>query len=577
MNSEIRSLQSTGAELRMSQDGKKLAGVAARYNVRSKPGLGFDEIIMPGAFDRSLDAGDDVVALFNHDPNQILGRRDSGTLRITSDSEALRFEVDLPEHRSDLRELVARGDIREMSFGFVVQDDTWKNEDGQRVRHLNRVRLIDISPVVEAQYPSTSVSLRNNATMTTPNNPELFAELRNLTNQAHTILDQETRNAEDQQKLDRLFARVDEIESALNEERNSQSLAKADAMLDQPTKTFTRSAGYDSAGNRYTDRDSDEYRASFWDYVRTGDRNQAFRAMSIGNDGAVVPTDLERMLVEKMQALSIMRQVATVQNWDSNRDLPVEDALGSAAWVAEAASITPVDATFDSSSVSFRAYKGSASVSSSSEWMQDSLALTGGATNYLTTVLSKRLTNLFEAAFVNGDGSSKPTGIFQGAGVAGTTHTCGSGDVAFSNVTGDDLIDVAHALSPQYRNGAAWIMSDSMVKAVRKLKTTTGEYLWKPSDRYSDIAGGLPGSPTIYGYPVITVDDSYAPAEAASARAAVFGNMSNFWIADRGSSTVLVDPYSGAASDSVTIYINRRTDSHVILPEAFSVLKLAAS
>ena len=573
MNSEIRSLQSTGAELRMSQDGKKLAGVAARYNVRSKPGLGFDEIIMPGAFDRSLEAGDDVVALFNHDPNQILGRRDSGTLRITSDSEALRFEVDLPEHRADLRELVARGDIREMSFGFVVQDDTWNNEDGQRVRHLNRVRLIDISPVVEAQYPSTSVSLRNNATMTTSSNPELFTELRNLTNQAHSILDQEDRNAEDQQKLDRLFARVDEIEGSLNEERNSQSIAKAEAMLDQPTKTMSRTASHTGTG----DRDSDEYRASFWNYMRTGDRDQAFRAMSIGNDGAVVPTDLERMLVEKMQALSVMRQVATVQNWDSNRDLPVEDALGSAAWVAEAGTITPVDSTFDSSSVSFRAYKGSASVSSSSEWMSDSLSLTGGATNYLTTVLSKRLTNLFESAFVSGDGSSKPTGIFVEAGVAGTTHTCGSGDTAFSNITGDDLIDAAHALSPQYRNGAAWIMSDSMVKAVRKLKTTTGEYLWKPSDRYSDIAGGLPGSPTIYGYPVITVDDSYAPAEAASARAAVFGNMSNFWIADRGASTVLVDPYTGAATDSVTIYINRRTDSHVILPEAFSVLKLAAS
>mgnify|MGYP003134424566 CR=1 FL=1 len=562
--SEIRSRMISNPELRLSEDGKRIGGYAARYNVMAKPGLGWDEIIERGAFDVSLEAGDDVVALFNHDPNQILGRRDAGTLRLSTDEQGLRFEADLPNTPTGemVRELVQRGDLREMSFGFVVQDDTWTNTDGQRVRHLTKLSLRDVSVVTEAQYPQTSVSLRTNNMQ---NNQELYTELRNLTSQAHAILDQEDRNAEDQQKLDRLFNRVDEIESTINEQRNAARLEKAEAALDTPTRSaVTRATSTPT-------HDSDEYRSAFMSYLRSGDRNE-LRAMNITNDGAVVPTDLERTLVEKLDALSVIRQYATVYNWDSNRDVPVEDAIGSAGWTAEEGTITPADATFGTS-IEFRAYKATAAVRVSNELLEDSLAV--NMTQYLGNILGRRFATLLEDAYCEGDGSSKPSGLIPNCGVAGTTHTCGSGDVTFGAVVADDIIDTVHKLSPQYRAGARWVMTDSMLKAARQMKDSDGRYLWQVPEMNADIRAGIPG--LLYGYPVVVIDDAYGPAEAASTRAVIFGDLSNFWIADRGQTSMLMDPYTNALTGQVDMVAYRRTDSHVVLPEAFSVLKLAAS
>ena len=562
--SETRSLTTNSPELRLSEDGKRIGGYAARYNVMAKPGLGWDEVIERGAFDVSLEAGDDVVALFNHDPSQILGRRDSGTLRLSTDQQGLRFEVDLPPTQTGdmVRSLVQRGDLREMSFGFIVQDDSWTNTDGQRVRHLTKVSLKDVSVVTEAQYPETSVSLRNQSMN---NQQELYSELRNLTSQAHAILDQEDRNSEDQQKLDRLFSRVDEIESTLNEQRNASRLASADSLLDQPTRQ-ARAAG------TTPDLDSDEYRSAFTTYLRTGNKSE-LRAMNITNDGAVVPTDLERTLVEKLDALSVIRQYATVYNWDSNRDVPVEDAIGAAGWTAEEGTITPADSTFGTS-IEFRAYKATAAVRVSNELLEDSLAV--NMTQYLGNILGRRFATLLEDAYCEGDGSSKPSGLIPNAGIAGTTHTCGSGDVTFGAIVADDIVDTAHKLSPQYRAGARWVMTDSMLKAARQMKDDDGRYLWQVPEMNADIRAGIPG--LLYGYPVVVIDDAYGPAEAASARAAIFGDLSNFWIADRGpGTTMLMDPYTNALSGQVDMVAYRRTDSHVVLPEAFSVLKLAAS
>ena len=568
MPTETRSIKTSSPELRMSEDGRTLYGYAAKYNVESRDGLGFIETIAPGAFDRSLEAGDDVVALYNHDSNKVLGRRDSGTLQLRTDSVGLSFTLDVPQTPTgeEVRELVSRGDLREMSFGFIVQDEDWGQRDGKRTRTLNRVGLRDISIVTEAAYPQTQLSLRGISAMT-DNGQELYTELRTLTNQAQAILDQEERNAEDQQKLDRLFSRVDEIEGAIRENRNAEKMAEINNLLDQPTRRVASTPG---SGNKV---DSDEYRSKFMSYLRSGSREE-YRSLSIANDGAVVPTDLERALIEKIDALSVMRSIARVENYPSNRDLPIEDTLGAAGYVGEGASITPVDATFGTS-IQMRSFKGVAACSASNEWLSDALAFNGTATQYISRVLGRRLAILEESVFVNGSGS-QPTGIFQEAGTASTTHTCASGVDSIAEVDADDFIETLHKCAPQYRGlNARWLLSDAMVKAVRKLKTTTGEYLWKIGELASDVRSGTPG--TILGYPVTVVDDAYAPADAASAKVALFGDMSNFLIADRGGFNMLVDPYSGASSDSTTFYLNRRTDSHVVLPEAFSVLKLAAS
>jgi len=135
--------------------GRTVVGWAAVYDVTSEDLGGFREVIKPGAFADVLDG--DVRALLNHDPSQVLGRTKSGTLRLADDERGLRFEVDLPESRDDLREAVARGDLDGASFRFAVGDEEWDDN----VRTVKTVKsLSDLSLATYPAYPQTSIELR---------------------------------------------------------------------------------------------------------------------------------------------------------------------------------------------------------------------------------------------------------------------------------------------------------------------------------------------------------------------------------------------------------------------------------
>jgi len=148
-----------------SADGKPdapmIVGYAAVFNQLSEDLGGFREKIAPGAFTKTL--GADVRALFNHDPNIILGRTKAKTLRLAEDQKGLQIEIDPPDTETARSILAAlkRGDISQMSFGFETIDDLWENIDGKIVRTLLNVRLWDVSPVVFPAYPQTQAGLRS--------------------------------------------------------------------------------------------------------------------------------------------------------------------------------------------------------------------------------------------------------------------------------------------------------------------------------------------------------------------------------------------------------------------------------
>lgn len=155
-------------ELRSDAKGGKpvMRGIAAMFNSMSEDLGGFREQIAPGAF-KSTMGNSDVRALFNHDPNYVLGRTASGTLRLSETDQGLEFEIDPPDttYARDLMESMKRGDISQCSFGFSVGDggDTWqKDSAGQWIRTIHTVtRLYDVSPVTYPAYPSTECALRS--------------------------------------------------------------------------------------------------------------------------------------------------------------------------------------------------------------------------------------------------------------------------------------------------------------------------------------------------------------------------------------------------------------------------------
>lgn len=166
MNPEIERRNIDLIELRMVEDEgqkPKIRGYAAVFNKLSEDLGGFKEKIDPGTFKKSIEK-DDIRALFNHDANYILGRNKAGTLTLTEDEKGLNIEIDPPDtqYARDLQESIKRGDINQMSFGFVVINDSWDFEKGKEaIRTLKEVRLFDVSPVTYPAYPQTSVKIRS--------------------------------------------------------------------------------------------------------------------------------------------------------------------------------------------------------------------------------------------------------------------------------------------------------------------------------------------------------------------------------------------------------------------------------
>ena len=143
-----------------------IMGYAAVYNRLSLDLGGFREEILPGAFDRILSrqrGRQDVVALFNHDSNIVLGRSSSGTLELSTDDKGLRYVVTPPVSRADVMELIQRRDVRGSSFAFTVGKDGEAfrtDEAGSAIRQIREVSgLYDVGPVLVPAYPATSASV----------------------------------------------------------------------------------------------------------------------------------------------------------------------------------------------------------------------------------------------------------------------------------------------------------------------------------------------------------------------------------------------------------------------------------
>lgn len=151
-------------ELRAA-DKRAIGGYAAIFNRYSQNLGGFVEEVRGTAFNKSRgDGWPDVIARYNHDDNMLLGTTGGGTLRLALDDTGLSYEVDPPQARQDIVELVQRGDVRKSSFAFRVPKggDEWAVTDqGFPLRSLLSVQLVDVAPVNSPAYLDTSAALRS--------------------------------------------------------------------------------------------------------------------------------------------------------------------------------------------------------------------------------------------------------------------------------------------------------------------------------------------------------------------------------------------------------------------------------
>lgn len=230
--------------------------------------------------------------------------------------------------------------------------------------------------------------------------------------------------------------------------------------------------------------------------------------------GNTVPTSFAGYLWAHLIETATVAGICTVLNTDSgeNFELPVTTANSSAALTAENAAITESDPAFAKRVLG--SYKYAVGIQAPSELLTDTGVDLEG---YLAMQAGRAVGNAFGAHLVTGTGSSQPAGVVTGAtvGVTGGAGVTGA-------FTADNLIDLMFSVIAPYRNSpkCGWLMKDSTLAAVRKLKDTTNQYLWQPS-----LQVGAPD--TLLGKPVYT--DPNVAAPALSAKSVVFGDFSAYY------------------------------------------------
>lgn len=339
--------------------------------------------------------------------------------------------------------------------------------------------------------------------------------------------------------------------------------AALDLELSRPTSTAIKDNPNNSIAGDKTGRASNEYKEAFWKGMRNKNTFDVHNALQIGTDsegGYLVPDEFERTLVESLEEQNIFRQLASVITTSSgDRKIPVVATKGSASWVDEEGVIPESDDAFGQ--VSIGAYKLGTIIKVSEELLNDSIF---NLESYISREFARRIGTKEEEAFFVGDGTGKPTGIFNATGGAEVGVTA----AGVKAITLDEIMDLFYSLKAPYRKNAVFTMNDSTVKAIRKLKDGNGQYIWQPS-----ITAGQPD--TILNRPIKT--SSYVPALDAGKKAIAFGDFSYYWVADRQGRSFQRLNELYAATGQVGFRATQRVDGKLILPEAIKVLQMKVS
>ena len=339
--------------------------------------------------------------------------------------------------------------------------------------------------------------------------------------------------------------------------------AAIDAELNKPvSEPITNKPNNNPDGEEKKGRATDRYKKTFWNAMRRKNFYDVENALQVGTDsegGYLVPDEFEHTLVEALEEENFFRSIATViQTSSGDRKIPVVATKGTASWIDEEGAYPESDDSFGQ--VSIGAYKVATMLKVSDELLNDSVF---DLEAYISKEFGRRIGAKEEEAFFTGDGKGKPTGIFNAAGGASDGVT-----TAAAGITFDDVMDLFYAVKSPYRKKAVWVLNDTTVKALRKLKDNNGNYIWQPS-----VQAGQPDM--ILNRPYHT--SAYVPEVAAGAKVMAFGDFSYYWIADRQGRSFKRLNELFAANGQVGFLASQRVDGKLILSEAVKTMAIKGS
>ena len=506
-----REIRSFPFEIRQENgsDDVMLVGYAVRWNERSEP-LPFSEAFMPGAFTKSLERGDDILALVGHNLSHVIGRRSNGTLTVTEDEIGLKVESKPntdTTHGRDIVALIKRGDVKHMSVGFRTINDRWEEAGDMLLRDIIEAELVEVSTASLPAYRSTNIQPR-----------------------------EEKRDMKDEIKRIEAAAEV-AVEEPVQEETRQEEhveerreVRRIDPVLATPLET----------------------RSAFANYLRGREFDTRTMKLDPGTSGGyVAPEEFVAELIKALNAASVMRQVADVKGPIAAASVrfPVLTSSVTATWTAEGAAIDASDAVFDQ--IEFTPHKLAALTMASNELIGDAAI---NVEQLLAELFGEEFAKVEDAAFFGGSGSGQPSGILGNDDIE-TVEAAGA-----DTITADDIMSVYDKLPVQYRAGAVWIMHPSTMGVLRQIKDDAGNYLV--------VRGLTEAAPTtLLGRPVYLSENM--PEIESGAKTLLFGDLKRAYrIVDRQGIDVQRSGDRYFEQDLTAFRAIKRTDGKVILPEA---------
>jgi HK97 family phage major capsid protein len=348
---------------------------------------------------------------------------------------------------------------------------------------------------------------------------QLRAERYRLITNAQLLTDTESPTGAEQ--FDKMLARADALSEKI------RAAEAADAAAEREFENLRRRAlGLGISENELAARDDKEDRA-FEAWARGGETAlsdeqrsifaKSFRAaQSVGTDtegGYTVPEGFYQRLIEAQKSFGGMLNAGLVFDTATGNDLPVptdNDAENKGAILGENAQAAQQDVTFGS--VTLGAYTYTSKIILVSNQLLQDAAFDLNA--FLASILGTRIARAINTDFTTGDGTGKPQGVIAAA-------TLGITAASATALAYDDMIDMEHSVDPLYRRKATWMLSDSGLREIAKIKDSNGRPLWLPG-----LDEGEPD--TICGYPYI-VNQDMDDAQASS-KPIAFGDFSNYFI-----------------------------------------------
>lgn len=365
-------------------------------------------------------------------------------------------------------------------------------------------------------------------------------------------------SAEDSAVYDRMEKDVTDYTKEIERLNRQKAI---DDELNKPTSTpLTARPGGDPEPEHKTGRASEAYRKAALQAMRTG-FHQVSDILQEGIDadgGYLVPEEWDKRLIDVLNEENIMRGLATKITTSGEHKINIAATKPAAAWIEEGGELQFTDAKFGQKILD--AHKLHVATKITEELLYDNAF---NLESFITTQFGKALANAEEDAFLNGDGTGKPTGIFHETkgGQLGITLTG-------TKIASDDVLNLIYKLKRPYRQKASFILNDQTLAELRKLKDNNGAYLWQPS-----YQSGEPDR--LCGYGIHT--SAFAPTIEASKPVMAFGDFSYYNIGDRGTRSFQQLRELFAGNGMIGYVAKERVDGLLILPEAVQIMKAGAA